>query len=65
MRSQKQIEELVELLFHDCCFDPLFMDEAFCKEQFRTALTQADDQSFEWIRSKYYGPVAQLVVAED
>lgn len=64
MRSQKQIEELVELLFQDCCFDPLFMDEAFCKEQFRTALIQADDQTFDWIRSKY-GPVAQLVVAVD
>ena len=57
MKTQKQIETLVEMLFQDCCFDPSCMDETFCKEQFRIAL--ADDKVFDYIYSKYYGSVAQ------
>ena len=53
MRSKKEIEELVELLFKDCCFDPAHMDEQFCKSQFRTALTGTDDEMYARIKQMY------------
>ena len=53
MRSEKEIEELVELLFKDCCFDPVHMDEQFCKGQFRSALIGTDDEMYARIKQMY------------
>lgn len=50
MDKQAKIEELVELLFSQCEFDPSYMDEEFRKQQFRTALQ--DDGVFRYILSK-------------
>ena len=33
MKSDKEIEELVEKLFRNCVFDPAYMSESFAKER--------------------------------
>ena len=65
MRSQKQIEELVELLFQECCFDPDYMDEKFTRDRFKSAVESLTDSEFDYIRSKIYGAVAYRVGAPD
>lgn len=63
MRSD--IDKLVDKLFADCCFDPVYMDEQFTREQFRTALESLDDMEYEYIRDKMYGTMAYRVGAPD
>ena len=63
MRSD--IDKLVDKLFAECCFDPVYMDEQFTREQFRTALESLDDMEYEYIRDKMYGTMAYRVGAPD
>lgn len=52
MKSDKEIEELVEKLFRDCAFDPAYMSESFAKERFRAALIALDDEEYEYVKKK-------------
>lgn len=49
----EEIEILVKKLFQDCLFDETYMDADYCKQCFRTALLNADKETWLYIKSKY------------
>lgn len=48
-RTPETIEIMVEKLFAACRFDPKYMDEAWCKSQFRRALAEMLDHEWDYI----------------
>ena len=52
-KTEAAIEKMVEVLFQDCLFDSLYMDEAYAKERFRMALIATTETEWQWIVAKY------------
>lgn len=40
------LDEMVEIIFHLCRFDPTCMDETFTRKQIRTALESLTDEEY-------------------
>lgn len=53
IKPTEEVEILVEKLFQDCLFDPIYMNEDYCRQCFRTALLEADEETWLYIKSKY------------
>lgn len=49
---KEDIEEMVELLFQNCCFDPIHMNEEFARQRFRCALENLSNEEYEQIKEK-------------
>ena len=49
---KEDIELLVELLFQNCCFDPVYMDETYARHRFRLALESMSDEEYAWVCEK-------------
>lgn len=52
-KTDVAIEKMVEVLFQDCLFDPLYMSEAFARERFRMTLASMTETEWQWIIAKY------------
>ena len=48
-KTPETIEIMVEKLFAGCLFDPLYMDEEWCKKRYREALISMTDDEWDWI----------------
>ena len=51
-KTPETIEIIVEKLFAVCRFDPRYMDETWCKAQFRRALADMLDDEWDYIVAK-------------
>ena len=49
---KRDIDYVADLLFKNCCFNPLYMDEAFTRQRCRWALESLSDEEYEQIRKK-------------
>ena len=49
---KEDIEELVELLFQHCYFDPVYMNEEFARQRYRCALENLSDEEYEQIKAR-------------
>lgn len=49
---KKDIEQVTELLFQHCRFDPTYMDEEYTRKQCRTALESLTDEEYAQLREK-------------
>ena len=52
---KKDIEEMSELLFKLCCFDPTYMDEDYTRQRCRLALESLSDEEYKQIIEKLKG----------
>ena len=52
---KEDIEQMAELLFQQCCFDPLYMDEKFTRQRCRLALESLSDEEYRQITEKLRG----------
>lgn len=49
---KKDIEQVAEILFQRCRFDPDYMDEDYVRKQCRTSLEYLTDEEYSQVREK-------------
>lgn len=49
---KEDIEEVADLLFKKCCFDPIYMDEAYTRQRCRLALESLTEEEYAQVRMK-------------
>ena len=49
---KKDIEQVAEILFQKCCFDPDYMDEEYTRKQCSTSLEYLTDEEYEQVHEK-------------
>ena len=52
---KEDIEQMAELLFQQCYFDPLYMDEEFTRQRCRLALESLSEEEYRQITEKLRG----------
>ena len=52
---KEDIEQMAELLFQQCCFNPLYMDEEFTHQRCCLALENLSDEEYRQITEKLRG----------
>lgn len=52
---KENIEQMAELFFQQCCFNPLYMDEKFTRQRCRLALESLSDEEYKQITEKLRG----------
>jgi hypothetical protein len=52
---KEDIDQMTELLFQQCRFDPLYMDEEFTRQRCRLALESLSDEEYKHFCTKLKG----------